>query len=110
MVVALRRPCRCGHSKDEHQHYRRGTDCSGCDCVAFHGQLEVTFRFGRQVPPVVDVIIPDEIPAEIPPEAELYVRPTHSAGLTAGPSGLPAPRSEEPRAAEQSSLRKQSAG
>ena len=22
--------CRCGHSADAHEHFRRGSDCSGC--------------------------------------------------------------------------------
>jgi hypothetical protein len=24
--------CRCGHVRDTHEHYRRGTDCAVCDC------------------------------------------------------------------------------
>lgn len=106
MALSLRRPCRCGHNKDEHQHYRRGTDCSGCDCLAFHGQLEVTVRFGRPRGPVVEVVVPDEVPAAIEP----YVRPTHSAGLTAGATPRPELHLVPPRAAEEVSLRKQSAG
>jgi hypothetical protein len=27
--------CRCGHGKSAHSHYRRGTDCSLCDCPRF---------------------------------------------------------------------------
>ena len=28
--------CRsCSHTKFAHQHHRRGTDCSGCDCPKF---------------------------------------------------------------------------
>ena len=110
MALSLRRPCRCGHNKDQHEHYRRGTDCSGCDCVAFHGQLEVTFRLGRQRPPVIDVVVPDEVPDATQP----YVRPTHSAGLTAQAANLPEPRPAlhvvPPTPAEKPSLRKQSAG
>ena len=26
-------PCRCGHSADAHEHYRKGTDCALCDCA-----------------------------------------------------------------------------
>lgn len=26
------RLCRCGHSRDQHRHYRRATDCSACTC------------------------------------------------------------------------------
>lgn len=31
-------PCRCGHGRDAHEHYRSGTDCSACGtaCGAFH--------------------------------------------------------------------------
>jgi hypothetical protein len=29
---AVTKPCACGHSKTAHQHYRAGTDCSGCSC------------------------------------------------------------------------------
>ncbi len=28
-------PCRCGHGRDAHEHFRRGTDCAGCDCARF---------------------------------------------------------------------------
>lgn len=28
-----RRVCRCGHSRDAHEHYRPGTDCSACGCA-----------------------------------------------------------------------------
>lgn len=24
--------CACGHSKEAHEHYRTGSDCSGCEC------------------------------------------------------------------------------
>jgi hypothetical protein len=27
--------CACGHERDLHEHYRRGTDCALCDCTAF---------------------------------------------------------------------------
>jgi hypothetical protein len=80
MGVTLRRPCRCGHGKDAHEHYRSGADCSACQCARFHGQVEVTVRFGR-VRPVQQVVLPDEAyVAETP-----AVRWTHSAGLTPGP-------------------------
>jgi hypothetical protein len=26
---------RCGHPKDAHEHYRRGTDCALCECRKF---------------------------------------------------------------------------
>lgn len=25
----------CGHFRDHHEHYRRGTDCSECLCMRF---------------------------------------------------------------------------
>lgn len=31
-AVAL---CTCGHEEGLHEHYRRGTDCGGCDCARF---------------------------------------------------------------------------
>jgi hypothetical protein len=32
----LKASCRgCGHARAAHLHYRRGTDCSLCDCVQF---------------------------------------------------------------------------
>jgi hypothetical protein len=30
--------CVCGHAKDAHEHYRKGTDCAVCaagECIAF---------------------------------------------------------------------------
>ena len=78
MGISVRRPCRCGHAKDSHEHYRRGTDCATCACPAFHGRLEVTVAFGR-ARPAPRVVLPEEpYVAEGP-----WVRPTHSGGLTA---------------------------
>lgn len=31
----LTHPCRCGHDRDAHEHFRRGTDCAACDCARF---------------------------------------------------------------------------
>lgn len=29
-------PCaRCGHQREAHEHYRRGSDCAVCDCPSF---------------------------------------------------------------------------
>lgn len=28
-------PCRCGHDRDAHEHFRRGTDCAACGCARF---------------------------------------------------------------------------
>jgi len=72
--LVVRRPCRCGHQKDAHEHYRRGTDCAACSCAAFHGRLVVTLSFGRVVP---SVIVPDEVPEPSGP----YLRPTHVVGI-----------------------------
>jgi hypothetical protein len=27
--------CTCGHVRDAHEHYRRGTDCALCECPKF---------------------------------------------------------------------------
>jgi hypothetical protein len=29
------RSCACGHGKQAHEHYRRGSDCSFCGCAKF---------------------------------------------------------------------------
>jgi hypothetical protein len=89
MAVSLRRPCRCGHDRDAHEHYRRGTDCSGCSCERFHGQLVLTVRFGRAHPAVV-------VPVDVPYPEEPRVRPAHAVGLpsarvTQAPAGSNAP-------------------
>lgn len=75
MNLVLHRACRCGHDKDTHTHYRRGTDCSGCDCVSYQGRFSLTVRVRTRCP--VDVVIPDMIHAAPQP----YVRPTHAAGV-----------------------------
>ncbi len=32
------RPCSvCGHPRQAHAHYRRGSDCALCDCPRFRG-------------------------------------------------------------------------
>ncbi len=102
MAISVRRPCRCGHERDQHTHYRAGTDCSGCACSAFHGQLEVTVRFGRRAVPAAAVVVPEQVPAAYEP----YVRPTHSAGLT----GVPLEGLVRPRTDEDSGVRKQHVG
>ena len=28
--MAAPSPCRCGHQRDVHEHYRRGSDCAVC--------------------------------------------------------------------------------
>ncbi len=29
------KPCRCGHVRRAHEHYRSGTDCALCPCQRF---------------------------------------------------------------------------
>ncbi|MFN2536786.1 MAG: hypothetical protein ABR549_01360 [Mycobacteriales bacterium] len=101
MAISVRRPCRCGHGKDAHEHYRRGSECSGCGCVGFKGLIEITIRLGRQLPSVV-------LPEEVPVAYEPYVRPTHTVGLTA----VPAADLEEliVRQADEPGMRKQPTG
>jgi hypothetical protein len=79
MGLRLRRACNCGHAKDAHEHYRRGTDCATCDCARFRTHLEVVVSLGRLRPAAV--VLPDEVPVPEQP----YVRPTHSAGVTVSP-------------------------
>lgn len=31
--------CRCGHGRQAHEHYRRGSDCALCTCRRFHRPL-----------------------------------------------------------------------
>lgn len=75
MAFALRRACRCGHAKDAHAHYRRGSDCSDCGCAVYAGgfTLTISFRTARQRSAVV---LPEEVPVPVSP----YVRFTHTAG------------------------------
>lgn len=39
--------CSCGHGRQAHQHYRRGTDCSLCSCPRFHRSLLARLRRRR---------------------------------------------------------------
>jgi hypothetical protein len=34
-AVAASTTCRCGHDKSAHEHYRKGTECSVCECARF---------------------------------------------------------------------------
>ncbi len=36
--------CQCKHSKTDHQHYRRGTDCAHCACARYHFSLSATLE------------------------------------------------------------------
>ena len=85
MAISLRRPCRCGHAKDAHEHYRRGTDCSGCRCTRFQGRMVLTVSLGPVPVPVTQAVVPDEVPYPDTP----YVRPTHTVG-SAQPLAVPA--------------------
>jgi hypothetical protein len=38
----------CGHGKTAHEHYRRGTDCSLCDCPRYRRQIFPTFRLRKR--------------------------------------------------------------
>ncbi len=31
--------CRCGHGADAHQHFRSGSDCSGCGCARYRSTV-----------------------------------------------------------------------
>jgi hypothetical protein len=33
------RTCSCGHGKQAHEHYRRGTDCAVCSCARYDRPL-----------------------------------------------------------------------
>ena len=33
--AAMAKPCSCGHGKQAHQHYRRGSDCAMCSCAKY---------------------------------------------------------------------------
>ena len=34
------KPCRCGHQRQAHEHYRRGTDCALCPCQRFRASAK----------------------------------------------------------------------
>jgi hypothetical protein len=38
------KPCRCGHGRTAHQHYRSGTDCALCTCARFSRPLLARLR------------------------------------------------------------------
>ena len=38
--------CQCGHIAFAHEHYRRGTDCSLCECVRYKGQRHQVPSYG----------------------------------------------------------------
>jgi hypothetical protein len=45
-VMSLRRSyrCRCGHLKNAHDHYRRGSDCGLCGCPRFRPVINRSAR------------------------------------------------------------------
>jgi hypothetical protein len=91
MALHLHRACSCGHGKDAHEHYRRGSDCSACGCTRYHGGFVLTLRV-RVAPPAPEpttVVVPDEVTVVEGP----YLRPTHTAGV----GGRPLPVTSEPR-------------
>lgn len=36
--------CVCGHTRFDHQHYRKGTDCGLCGCTAFRSTASAPAR------------------------------------------------------------------
>jgi hypothetical protein len=43
--------CVCGHERDAHEHYRRGTDCAVCgngDCPRYRKKRDFTWDRVRQ--------------------------------------------------------------
>jgi hypothetical protein len=45
-----RRKCVCGHQREVHEHYRRGTDCALCSCRPYRSWLSLGRVFGRSQP------------------------------------------------------------
>jgi hypothetical protein len=39
--------CACGHGKQAHEHYRRGSDCALCGCVRFRRRSWLPWGSGR---------------------------------------------------------------
>jgi hypothetical protein len=39
--------CRCGHLKPVHMHYRKGTECSCCECPRYQWSVRATIRARR---------------------------------------------------------------
>jgi hypothetical protein len=44
----LGKPCRCGHGKVAHQHYRPGADCALCACPRFRRVSRLAHLMGRR--------------------------------------------------------------
>jgi hypothetical protein len=47
--------CRCGHSREHHQHHRPGSDCSACtgslQCARFYDEAIPAMRLVVDLPP-----------------------------------------------------------
>lgn len=45
-ILTLKRSyrCRCGHLRNAHQHYRKGTDCGLCGCPRFRAVISRSAR------------------------------------------------------------------
>lgn len=44
------RVCACGHPRQAHQHYRRGTDCAMCSCQRYRRPVRLPFsRLWREL-------------------------------------------------------------
>ena len=44
---AGRKACTCGHGKEAHQHYRKGTDCALCSCPRYDRPFSRRLGFRR---------------------------------------------------------------
>ena len=46
---AAKPACRCGHSREMHDHYRSGTDCTLCNCPYWHVSRPLARSLARGV-------------------------------------------------------------
>lgn len=70
--------CVCGHAKDAHEHYRRGTDCATCGA-------EVCPRFRRAI---LSRKQPPTPPARPPAEGAERETPHRSSFTATGPLAI----------------------
>lgn len=42
-AVPTGRSCVCGHGRDAHEHYRKGTDCALCACTRYTSRFRSRF-------------------------------------------------------------------
>jgi hypothetical protein len=40
--------CTCGHGRQAHEHYRRGSDCALCDCARFRRRRHLRLGLRRR--------------------------------------------------------------